>query len=151
MIQPRTLLLIEPTTMNRVRFERLALAILFTILSGVILFHGLILCGIIPYDIVWGGRLTSPAQMQRMEAVSLLLNLLMLAMVSVRAGFIGKGIPPRVTTIALWVMCGLFLLNTVGNLLSQNKLEQIIFTPLTAVLSLLCGGLAGARQPRVAK
>jgi hypothetical protein len=137
--------------MNRVRFERLALATLFTILSGVILFHVLILCGVIPYDIVWGGRLTSPAQMQRLEVVSLLLNLLMLAVVSVRAGFMGKGMPPRVTTVALWAMCGLFALNTVGNLLSQNELEQIIFTPLTAVLSLLCGWLAGARQPGVAK
>lgn len=137
--------------MNRFRFERLALATIFTILSAIIVFHGLILAGVIPFDIVWGGRLTSPAQMLRMEAVSITLNLLMLAVIGVRAGLWGRSIPPRVITVVLWAMCALFLLNTAGNLLSHNQLEKIIFTPLTALLSLLCGWLALSRQPRVAK
>jgi hypothetical protein len=31
-------------------------------------------------------------------------------------------------------MAGLFFLNTIGNLLSNNQLEKILFTPLTTIL-----------------
>lgn len=124
--------------MNRYISERLALATIATILSLIILFHGLILTGVIPFDIVWGGRLANRAQMLRMEAVSIALNLLMLAVVGIRAGLLGKGTPPRITTAALWIMAVLFGLNTVGNLLAQNSLETIIFTPLTLILCVLC-------------
>jgi membrane protein DedA with SNARE-associated domain len=43
----------------------------------------------------------------------------------------------RVITSSLWVMFCLFLFNTLGNILSENHLEKIIFTPVTIVLSLL--------------
>lgn len=135
------------TTMNRYLSERVAIGAIATILSLIVLFHGLILTGVIPFDIVWGGRLTSHGQMLRFEILSIALNLLMLAIVAVRAGLFGKHIPPRVITIALWIMALLFGLNTLGNLLSQNSLERIIFTPLTLVLCMLCLRLVlGKRQ-----
>ena len=135
--------------MNRFISERLALTTIATVLSLIVLFHGLILTGAIPFDIVWGGRLTSREQMLRFELLSIALNLLMLAVVAVRAGIIGRNIPPRVITVALWMMAVLFGLNTMGNLLSQNSLERIIFTPLTLVLCVLCLRLAlGKRAPK---
>lgn len=135
--------------MNRFISERLAAATIATILSLIVLFHLLILTGAIPFDIVWGGRLSSREQMLRFEILSIALNLLMLAIVGVRAGIFGKNIPPMLITIALWIMAVLFGLNTVGNLLSQNSLERIIFTPLTLVLCVLCLRLAlGKRQQK---
>jgi hypothetical protein len=136
--------------MNRIISERLAIAGVFTILSLVVLFHGLILTGVIPFDIVWGGRLTTREQMLRMESVSIGLNLAMLAVVGVRARFLGRRISPRMVAIALWLMAALFFLNTIGNLLSQNSLERAIFTPLTFLLSVLCVRLAlGDRGRRI--
>lgn len=124
----------------------MALATIAIILSLIVLFHLLILTGVIPFDIVWGGRLASREQMLRMETVSILLNLLMLAVVGLRARLFGRRVPPWIITIALWIMCGLFFLNTIGNLLAQSALERILFTPLTLILSLLCFRLAAAKR-----
>ncbi|HEY1115294.1 MAG TPA: hypothetical protein VGE66_17100 [Chitinophagaceae bacterium] len=132
--------------MNRLITERLALLTIATILSLIVLFHLLILTGVMPFDIVWGGRLSSREQMLRFETLSIALNLLMLAVVGARAGIIGRNIPPRLITIALWIMAVLFGLNTVGNLLSQNALERMIFTPLTLILSILCFRLATGKR-----
>jgi hypothetical protein len=38
----------------------------------------------------------------------------------------------------LWGMSVLFILNSIGNLASNNNLEKIIFTPITLVLA-ICG------------
>ncbi|TGE29225.1 hypothetical protein [Hymenobacter metallicola] len=118
-----------------------AIAIL-VILSLVVLFHLLVLSGVIPYGIVWGGRLTSPEQMLRFETVSITLNLLMLAVVSVAAGWLRLRVNQGLLKVALWLMTGLFALNTVGNLLAKTDLERLVFTPLTLVLALCSWRLA---------
>ncbi len=37
--------------------------------------------------------------------------------------------------VALWLMAVLFLLNTVGNVFSNDRLEQMLFTPVTLLLA----------------
>ncbi|GAA4362879.1 hypothetical protein GCM10023185_31160 [Hymenobacter saemangeumensis] len=118
-----------------------ALAMLF-ILALVVLFHLLIVAGIIPYTIVWGGRLKTQEQMLRFETVSIALNLLMLAVVAVKAGLLKVRLSPAVVQAALWMMFGLFLMNTIGNLFSTNELERMVFTPLTLWLALFSLQLA---------
>ncbi|MEI6950774.1 hypothetical protein V9K67_26565 [Paraflavisolibacter sp. H34] len=120
-------------------FARNGLLVLFSLFC---LFHLLVLLGVIPFDIVWGGRLTNRQEMLQMESVSLLLNLLMLAVVAVRAGRLPVRIPAKVITVILWLMVGLFALNTLGNLFSLNGFERAVFTPVTLLLSLFCLRLA---------
>lgn len=128
--------------------ERMALATIATILSLMIVFHVLVLAGVIPFAMVWGGRITDRAQMLRLETISVMVNLLLLAVVGVRAGLLGRRLPQGIITIVLWIMSGLFFLNTIGNLLSLNGLERLLFTPLTLLLSLLCLRLALSRDTR---
>jgi hypothetical protein len=108
----------------------------------IIVFHLLVIVGIIPFQIVWGGRLTNQAQMIQFETISIIVNLIMLMIVAFRAGFFQASIKPIIITAALWSMCILFLLNTVGNLASINLFEKLVFTPLTLLLSLSCFRLA---------
>ena len=124
--------------MRQTFLESIVVKILFSILALVILFHFLVLLRVVPYEIVWGGRIQTTSELLVFETASLLLNGLMLAVVAVKAGWLKLRIPPSVIQIALWVMCGLFLLNTLGNLLSTNSFEKTVFTPLTLVLSFLC-------------
>ncbi|WP_400193762.1 hypothetical protein [Hymenobacter sp. B81] len=131
--------------------ERLALRALLLILSLVVGFHLLILLGIIPYSIVWGGRLQSPEQMYRFETVSIALNLLMLAVVAARAGWLPLRLNPKILATALAVMCGLFAANTVGNLFSTNGFERAFFTPLTLVLAVLSYRAALGPAPNAAR
>ncbi|MDB5234121.1 MAG: hypothetical protein JWR44_1114 [Hymenobacter sp.] len=116
--------------------ERFALHGLLTIFLTTTVFHVLVLVGVIPFGMVWGGRLRDHSQMVTFEAVSLAVTLLMLAVVGVRAGYVKIRIHKRVVQGVLWLMMLLFLANTVGNLLSENEFEKMVFTPLTLLLAL---------------
>jgi hypothetical protein len=59
--------------MSRIPFQ-FAINTMITLLSAVVIFHILVLIQIIPYQIVWAGRLNSIAEMQRFETISILIN-----------------------------------------------------------------------------
>jgi len=86
---------------------------------------------------VWGGRLNSDSEMFKFEFISLFINLFFIGIILVKAKIIELSVPDIILKSMLWIMFGLFCLNTVGNLLSKNKLEKLIFTPLTILLAIL--------------
>jgi hypothetical protein len=135
--------------MKKMFTERTASYCIFITLSLIVLFHLLVLAGIIPFQIVWGGRLTNRSQMLRFESISIVINLVMLAIVAIRAGWWNVRFHPLFITIVLWLMGALFLLNTLGNLLSINTFEKLVFTPLTLLLALCCFRLAVNKQYKV--
>ncbi len=108
---------------------------LLILLGLFLVLHLIIVLKIIPYDIIWGGRLKSDREMYRFEIFSILVNALLLMVVLVQRGIITIGMPKSVIYICLWIMTGLFLLNTLGNITSKNKLEQRLFTPVTILLA----------------
>ena len=126
--------------------RRFAINGLLTILSLVVVFHLLVMTGVVPYGIVWGGNLKEYSQMLTFEAVSIVLNLVMLAVVAVYAGMLKVKVNPLLIRIAIWIMFALFLINTVGNIFSKNEMERIIFTPITLVLSIFCLRLATSQK-----
>ena len=109
---------------------------LLILLSLFLVLHFIILLKIIPYNLVWGGRLKSDKEMYRFEIFSILINLLFVIIILVQADFWMINIPNKIITYALWLMTGLFLLNTLGNVTSKNKLEQRLFTPITILLAI---------------
>jgi hypothetical protein len=117
---------------------RSASKLLIGLFSLIIGFHLLVVTGFIPNEIVWGGKLSSSTEILRFEILSILVNLLLLAVILMDAGFIKNRLPSKFLEIMLWFMVVLFLLNTVGNLYSTNRLETLIFTPVTLILALLC-------------
>lgn len=84
--------------------------------------------------------------MVRFEMISIAINLIMLAVVAIHTGILKLRIKPLLIYIVLWCMGGLFLLNTIGNLLSINTFEKMVFTPLTLLLSICCFRLALDKQ-----
>lgn len=107
---------------------------LMVIFSLTIIFHFFVLSGIVPSDIIWGGRVTNPAEIYVFEGVSIGINLLFLVVVLIRIGVIKPQPPKYFLPVAFWIMSVVFLLNTIGNLLAVNKTEMLIFTPITLVL-----------------
>lgn len=120
---------------------------LIIIFSTVVLFHLLVLSGLLPHTIVWGGRLSNRAELIQFELISIGLNLGMLFLILIRAGLVPIRINSTMLKALLWAMAGLFMLNTVGNLLSVNDFERITFTPITALLSVFCTKLALTTKP----
>lgn len=128
--------------MNKILSERVAAITLLSLLSLFLMFHFLIMLGVIPFEIVWGGRLTDRAEMLRSETISVILNLLMITVVAIKTNILKVVLPEILLKIVLWIMFLLFLLNTLGNIFSLNKFEQFVFTPVTLILSLLSLRLA---------
>ena len=122
--------------MNKSITELFALRGLLVGLSLLVLFHLLVLIGVVPFEVVWGGKMSEVSQMQRLETISILVSIFMLVVIAIRAQIININISGRVITIILWVMFVFFCLNTIGNLLSNNSFEKLVFAPLTLLLAL---------------
>lgn len=73
-----------------------------------------------------------------MESTSLLLNLIMAFVMIVRYRQITRNRKNAFVAVLIWLMVVLFGLNTVGNILAEEWLEKLIFTPITLVLVILC-------------
>lgn len=128
--------------MNKFISSRLASTALLLIFALVILFHVLVLAGVIPFSMVWGGRIQSQEQMISFEIISILINIIMIAVVAIYAGYLNLKINPKIIKMALWMMVIIFFLNTIGNLFSNNEMEKMIFTPITLLLAIFSLRLA---------
>lgn len=113
-----------------------------TIIVLLIIFHILLLLGIVPSDIVWGGKAADEATILKLEIFSLITSCIFLIVICAKLRQSINMKFRKVTNIAVWIIFGYFLLNIVGNLVSEVTLEKLIFTPITIILSLLLFRLA---------
>lgn len=109
---------------------------LLIILSLLLILHICVLLKFIPYKNIWGGRLKSNSEMYRFEIVSIIVNLFFLFIILVQSDFLTINFPKKIMTVILWIMTVLFVFNTFGNIVSKNKVEQRLFTPITIILTI---------------
>lgn len=102
------------------KLEKITIGIVGTLL----LFHFGIVFKIIPYEIVWGGRLQSDQEMYVFESISIALNLLLALLLLAKVNLIAVSLPEKVINFGLWAFVGLFALNTIGNLLAETTFEK---------------------------
>lgn len=121
---------------------RLASNLIITVLIIALGMHVLILSNVLPYDFIWGGRVESRDQLLILESISISIQLVFIFIIAVKAGYIFKGRLKRTTIIGTWVMCGVMILNTLGNLASTSSVETIFMTPLTILMAILAFRLA---------
>ncbi len=117
--------------------------ILLVALGLVMVFDVLVIVGVLPSDIVWGGQLgDSAATRVILESVALVVALLFAVVIAAKVGYLQAGAFGRVVTVGVWVICGFFILNTLGNLASGASFEKLIFAPVTVVLAILAWRVA---------
>lgn len=102
-----------------------------------LLVHGLIVVGVLPYDFVWGGQINDASSLLVFEGVAIGMTLLFLMITLVKLGYWKMEKLKGAAQVGGWVMFAYFLLNTVGNLASGVTLEKMIFTPVTIVLAIM--------------
>ncbi len=115
-----------------------ALWFLLILNSVVLVFHTLILMSVIPYDIVWAGKLKNTNEMIVFESISISINTILLFVLLLRGQFLNINKSERAVIIVLWFFVIVFSLNTAGNLFSKTSLETFIATPLTFISAILC-------------
>jgi hypothetical protein len=115
-------------------------------LSLLAVFHLLMMLGVFPEDIAWGGGAGSSGSMLLLEVTALVVTLLFALVVAARAGYLGPQLQGRPAAVAMWIVFGYFVLNTAGNLASPSSLESAVFTPVSVILALLALRLAASRK-----
>ena len=113
-----------------------------TIIVLLIIFHILLLLGIVPSDIVWGGKTTDETTILKLEIFSLITSFIFLVVIFAKLRQSINMKFRKVTNIAVWIIFGYFTLNIIGNLASGVTIEKLIFTPITIILSILLFRLA---------
>lgn len=103
-----------------------------------VVFHVLVMLGVFPSDIVWGGKLTSKSELLVFEVLAILINLFFSISIILQAKYIQSRINRKVIKGVIWFFTLLFSLNTIGNVMAETTIETLIFTPLTFVSALLC-------------
>jgi hypothetical protein len=122
--------------MKKTLSEQIAVYGMLLILTPMIIFHILVISGIIPHEIVWGGRLSSQSEMLLFETISIIALSLMVFVIAVYAGLLKVNMHRAVMRVSLGLMTGLFFVNTAGNMQSLNQYEKLVFTPVTFLLFL---------------
>jgi hypothetical protein len=117
---------------------KLACKIMLMILASVLIYHLLIIAGVINYKNVWGGRLSNKNEMYVFETISILINAYLLLIILQKASLIKQIFSQKVQTTSLWIFIFVFLLNTIGNLFANNLYEKIAGTFFTFTSAYLC-------------
>jgi hypothetical protein len=114
---------------------------LLAFFAAAIAFQLVVLAGLIPTEMVWGGRLQNAEERTVGALVSISFVLIFAALVLVRMGHIGRS-KPAVGKWGMWAVCALFALNTIGNLFALDLRETLIFTPITLISAVLAARVA---------
>ena len=118
--------------------QKLAINIMIAILTAVLVLHALVLTGVIPYAIVWAGKINTAAEMRKLEVGSILVNAFAIFILVLKADYVKHSVPVKILNAIIWLLAVLFSLNTIGNLFAKSGFELYFFTPLTFILAVLC-------------
>lgn len=125
----------------------LSVKLTIVILLLVTIFNLSVLLGFIPYDIVWGGRLTTYDDMIVFELVSIALNIFSGFLVMVKTGYILPGLR-RSVNVLIWILPLLNFLGILGNAASKSDTERAMFLPVAIVMFLLTLRIALEKSDR---
>jgi hypothetical protein len=131
------------TWLRAINFQ-LAVKLMLTLPIAGIVFHLLVLVGVVPYSIVWGGRINSTTELVIFEIFSISVMVIVIVVIANKGGYLSSRSPwlKQLATLLLWLLVILFALNTIGNLFAKSLFETIVFTPLTLASSILCARIA---------
>jgi len=100
----------------------------------IIIYHVLIITGVLPQEAVWGNRIIDTEKLIQMEILAIVIMLLFISIVILKLRYKNHF---KAINILLWIVFSYSVLNIIGNILSGSQLEKIIFIPVTIIQSLL--------------
>lgn len=138
--------------MKRIISAKLAANILLLAMGLVAIFDVLVLLGIVPSDIVWGGQIRDSATNRvLLELVALLVAAIFAVIIAAKIGYLEARRFRKAVTVGVWIIFAFFILNTIGNLASGASFERLIFAPITVVLALCALRLAIEAEQSIEK
>ena len=127
--------------MKKLISAKLAGTILMAFMFLFIIFHLLVIFNVIPVDIVWGGKLEGTStNILLMELIALAITLIFIFIITKKMSKSGKY--RRLVNIGVWIIFIYFILNTLGNLASEDIIEKAVMIPITLAMSFFALRLA---------
>lgn len=115
---------------------------LIAILLTGMLYQILVLTGQLSSANTWGGQIADESSRKVGIFISLTIQTIILMLLLMRLGHIKSSISHPALTRIMYGIAVLFFLNTLGNMMANNAIEQAIGTPLTGISAILFGYLA---------
>lgn len=100
-------------------------------------FHFLVLLGIIPYCIVWAGKIRNRNELVKLESISLLILAISTTLVALKMEHLIFFKNTTIINVGIWILFAFFVLNTLGNWTAKNPIEKYGFGFLTLLMALL--------------
>ena len=121
-------------------FSANAASVIFLIaMFGLIFFHLAVMAGLVPTEIIWGGRAAETGlSLMTLEAIALSIISVFILFVLAKRRNLRTGNNSGLINFGMWLIFALFALNTLGNLAALSSTETLLFTPVTIILA-LCG------------
>lgn len=117
--------------------QSLAIKLMLILLTLVFFFHLAVITQLIPYHIVWAGKLTSASEMYKYEFISVTVLIINVFVLLLKGNYIPNKWPRSITNVFIFLFSVLFLLNAIGNLFSKTNFELYVFSPVALIASLL--------------
>ena len=87
----------------------------------------------------WGGRQSQLTPSLRIASlVTVVLLGAFIYVIRYRGGLVGVMPIPLFIKVLSWIITAFMAFNTLGNIASLSKMEKLIFTPITVLLTLAC-------------
>ena len=115
---------------------------LMVLLAGLLVFHLLVIVGLVPPEIVWGGDFESPEAALPLQAFTVLMMALFLGATAMRIGLIGEENTGRRARVVLWVMAAYFFVNATGSVAAGVGADNFAMAPFSGLAMLLAFRLA---------
>jgi hypothetical protein len=105
----------------------------------VIVLQILLAAGIFPISMAWGGRQSQlTASLRIASIIAAVLLGVFIYVIRYRAGLVGNVPIPVIIRVVSWIITAFMAFNTLGNVTSVSTNEQLIFGPVTFILSVAC-------------
>ena len=108
------------------------------ILLGLSVFQLLLIFGAPLGDFAWGGQhKVLPKKLRIASAFSIVLYIIFAIFLASKAGLVDLISNQQLLDIGMWVLVGYFTLGVFLNLISRNKKERMVMTPVAFVLAVV--------------
>ena len=117
--------------------------VLLVLFALLFVFHILVIAGVMPSNVVWGGQGDASAgSLTSLELLALLVTVLFAIIIAAKMGYIRSGRFQRASRVGMWIIFAYLVLNTIGNFASNSTFEMAVFGPVTVVMALCAFRLA---------
>ena len=129
--------------MKKLISARLASNVLLIAMAMLMVFHVLVLIGVVPAAAIWGGQVEAgTGGLIVMEVIAMGVTLVFATIIAAGTGYLKAGRLRIVVKIGVWLIFAFLLLNTLGNLASGVAADGLIFSPITLILAFFAFRLA---------